>query len=523
MLRYIASAVLVAAFWSGPRLAVAVEVIGPTSEIRVTNVELAPDGFSRLAAVANGVHPGPLIKAHEGDRFKLNVANKLTDPFANDTSIHWHGFFQRGTTWADGAEGVSQCPIPTGSSFLYNFPSGGQTGTFWYHSHLGTQYCDGLRGPMVVYDKIDPYKHLYDVDDENTVITLADWFHLQSRELALNGAGASANSSLINGKGRYPDGPAVPLAVISVQKNKRYRFRLVSLSCDANFNFTIDGHKLTVIEADGQLVKPLVVDSIRIFAGQRYSFVLHANQSVSNYWIRAQPSTGFGRLPDTTEGGLNSAILRYAGAPDEDPKSIEVPSKLPLREPNLHPLLNPAPPGSPTFEMTLAIGFNGTKWSMNNVTWDAPVKNPILLQILTGAANASALLPKGSIYDIPRGATVELTVVASPIAAPHPFHLHGHAFSVVKSAESTEFNYVDPVRRDVVTTGIGMNTTVIRFVADNPGPWIFHCHIEFHLREGLAVVFAEAFSDILVKNPIPQSWRDLCKAYKKAQPDFTLP
>lgn len=230
---------------------------------------------------------------------------------------------------------------------------------------------------MVVYDKIDPYKHLYDVDDENTVITLADWFHLQSRELALNGAGASANSSLINGKGRYPDGPAVPLAVISVQKNKRYRFRLVSLSCDANFNFTIDGHKLTVIEADGQLVKPLVVDSIRIFAGQRYSFVLHANQSVSNYWIRAQPSTGFGRLPDTTEGGLNSAILRYAGAPDEDPKSIEVPSKLPLREPNLHPLLNPAPPGSPTFEMTLAIGFNGTEWSMNNVTWDAPVKNPI--------------------------------------------------------------------------------------------------------------------------------------------------
>ena len=38
-------------------------------------------------------------------------------------------------------------------------------GTFWYHSHLSTQYCDGLRGPMVVYDPYDPHAHLYDVDD----------------------------------------------------------------------------------------------------------------------------------------------------------------------------------------------------------------------------------------------------------------------------------------------------------------------------------------------------------------------
>ena len=38
-------------------------------------------------------------------------------------------------------------------------------GTFWYHSHLSTQYCDGLRGPMVVYDPEDPLKKYYDVDD----------------------------------------------------------------------------------------------------------------------------------------------------------------------------------------------------------------------------------------------------------------------------------------------------------------------------------------------------------------------
>ena len=39
------------------------------------------------------------------------------------------------------------------------------TGTFWYHSHLSTQYCDGLRGALVLYDPDDPHKDLFDVDD----------------------------------------------------------------------------------------------------------------------------------------------------------------------------------------------------------------------------------------------------------------------------------------------------------------------------------------------------------------------
>ena len=99
---------------------------------------------------------------------------------------HWHGFFQKGTTWADGPAFVSQCPITSGNSFVYDFTAADQsgklsyaeqpmtlrsdrdpftTGTFWYHSHLTTQYCDGLRGPLVVYDPEDPLKQYYDVDD----------------------------------------------------------------------------------------------------------------------------------------------------------------------------------------------------------------------------------------------------------------------------------------------------------------------------------------------------------------------
>ncbi|RXW12415.1 hypothetical protein EST38_g13439 [Candolleomyces aberdarensis] len=92
-----------------------------------------------------------------------------------------------------------------------------------------------------------------------------------------------------------------------------------------------------------------------------------------------------------------------------------------------------------------------------------------------------------------------------------------HAFSVIKSADSDTFNFKNPVRRDVVSIGGVGQFAVIRFVTDNPGPWIFHCHIEPHLSVGLAVVFVEDFDHILPDNPIPQSWKDLCAAYETSR------
>jgi iron transport multicopper oxidase len=71
-------------------------------------------------------------------------------------------------------------------------------------------------------------------------------------------------STLINGLGRFAGGPTSQLAVISVTSGKRYRMRLVSMSCDPNFTFTIDGHSMTIIEADSVNTEPLTVDSIQI-------------------------------------------------------------------------------------------------------------------------------------------------------------------------------------------------------------------------------------------------------------------
>ncbi|KAJ7182989.1 laccase [Mycena crocata] len=494
--------------------------IGPVADVRLTNKQVSPDGFARSSIVINGGFPAPLIKANKGDHLRLNVIDDLTDAsMPRAASIHWHGIFQDRSSWADGTSFVTQCPIVPGNSFLYEFSTPTQAGTFWYHSHFALQYCDGLRGPLVIYDPRDPLKYLYDIDDESTVITLADWNHFTTNNLPTI---PNFSSVLINGMGRFLAGPLSPLAVITVRQNVRYRFRLVSLSCDPHFTFKIDGHNLTVIEADGISQWPVTVDSLDIFAGQRYSVVLRASQKVDNYWIRALPNyvnTGF-------ENNTNSAILRYIGAPKVDPKTItRIGTKL-LSETDLHPLIPVPVPGAPhvggadvSINLEIGVDVSGAapKYTLGGSSF-LPPTSPALLQILSGAQSAQDLLPTGSYYSLPPNKVVEISIPGGADGgAPHPFHLHGHAFHVVRSAGSSKYNWKNPVIRDTVSTGsaaAGDNVT-FRFVTDNAGPWFLHCHTNYHLEIGLAVVFAEDVKTIQ-KQKVPQAWDRLCPIYNAA-------
>lgn len=98
---------------------------------------------------------------------------------------------------------------------------------------------------------------------------------------------------------------------------------------------------MTIIEVDGVNVQPLVVDQIQIFAGQRYSFVLSADQTADNYWIRAIPNVG----TTSTASGVNSAILRYSGAAESEPTTSSSVSSA-LVESDLHPLVSSPVPGT---------------------------------------------------------------------------------------------------------------------------------------------------------------------------------
>ncbi|KIJ21196.1 laccase [Paxillus involutus ATCC 200175] len=466
------------------------KILGPVANLHIGNEVIAPDGFNRSATLANGVYPGPLIRAHKNDQFTLQVFNELTDDtMPLETSIHWHGISQPKSNWADGVAYVTQCPILPGEAFVYNFTSPGQTGTYWYHSHSSTQYCDGLRGPLVIYDPADPLADMYDVDDENTVITLSDWYHTPSIQLGAIFGPVTANSTLINGRGRYAGGPLQPLTVIDVTPGLRYRFRVIGLACAASFNFTIDGHRMTIIEADGDEVVPVEVDSIPVLAGQRYSVVVTANQPVANYWIRSLSNQG----NQTYTGGQNSAILRYAGAPDEDPTSVPGPYDLSFDEGALHPLVNPGSPGVPQIgqadvNLNIVIGFEVPPglFLMNNVAWSNPPM-PVLLQILSGSLHPSDLLPSGSVYELPQNKVVEISFpnIGPTHGGPHPLHLHGHSFDVVRVAGNDTVNFANPVRRDVVSLGAPGDNVTIRFTTDNPGPWFLHCHVDWHLNQSV--------------------------------------
>ncbi|KIY68879.1 multicopper oxidase [Cylindrobasidium torrendii FP15055 ss-10] len=488
--------------------------IGPVADLHINNQHLLLDGYDRDGVFAEGQFPGPLITGYKGDNWDINVINDLEDPeMLTSTSIHWHGIFQRGSNWADGAAFVNQCPIVPGSSFHYKFHTPDQAGTFWYHSHLSTQYCDGLRGPMVMYDAEDPHADLYDVDDESTVITLSDWYHTVAPQL---GGVPEPNSTLINGKGRYPGGPQNDLAVIRVEQGKRYRFRLINMSCAPNYVFSIDNHGFDIIEVDGENTLPLTVDSVQVFAGQRYSIVVTANQTVDNFWIRASPNEG----PLDFDGGINSAVLRYEGASEEEPcvnRTME--SSMPFVETNLHPLVNEGVPGNPwqdgaDVNLNLQMTFNADTgdFAINGETFVHPT-TPVLLQILSGVEPAQNLLPSGSVYELPLNKSIQISLPPAAAGSPHPFHLHGHSFDVVRSAGSAEYNYVDPVRRDVVSTGHDGDNVTIRFFTDNVGPWFLHCHIDWHLETGLAVILAEGGKDSSKMDPVPEAWNDLCPAY----------
>ncbi|KAJ7578490.1 laccase lcc5 [Mycena floridula] len=481
-----------------------------TTDLTIANVEVSPDGVNRSATVAGGGVVGTLITGNKGDNFQINVINNLNDDtMLLTTSIHWHGFFQAGTNWADGAAFVTQCPIASGNSFLYDFTATDQAGTFWYHSHLSTQYCDGLRGPFVVYDPEDPYLSDYDVDDETTVLTVADWYHTVAPELRL----ATQDSTLINGLGRFSGGDATDLAVISVTQGKRYRFRLLNIGCDGNFLVSISNHTMTVIEADAVNTVQVVTDSIQIFAGQRYSFILEANQTIGNYWVRANPNRGTVDFA----GGINSAILRYVGAAEEEPTTPEVTLTNQLAETSLIPLENvgtvgTAEVGGVDFALNLDMSFNGTFY-INDETFTAP-SVPVLLQILSGAQSASSLLPTGSVYALPANSTIEISLPTGNLpGGPHPFHLHGHTFDVVRGAGSTDYNFVNPPRRDVVSIGNDGDNVTIRFTTDNPGPWFLHCHIDWHLDTGLAIVFAEDTDDWSTTITPSDAWEDLCPTF----------
>ncbi|KAJ7236237.1 Cupredoxin [Mycena rebaudengoi] len=504
--------------------------------LNIVNAALSPDGFTRSTVVAEGTFPGPLIRAEKGDTLRVT-----TDPtMRRSTTIDFDGiFFDTPNIYNEGSPFVTTCPIPPGLSYTYVLPLGSQTGSYWYHSQLSMQYADGLRGPLIIYDKDDPQKNLYDVDDENTIWFLSDWWHNKTiamlAEYDLSDRTGThfipvADCGMFNGRGRFNGGPLTPYAVSKVNKGKRYRFRIINASARSDFTVSVDNHNLTVIAADGVATVPLTVNVIDVLAGQRYDVVLTANQAVGNYWINTILGGGNPARNLNLNVTLGRGILRYNGARNEEPRGPmtlgpEGAAANALEEFNLRPLVPiPARPPAVTLSFVTAkdeTNFDKAIWTMNNISYLSPIV-PTLVKILDdGADSNDDFAPSENTFVLPKNSVIQ---VEFPLSDEDELH---RAFttirklrfpdSVVKSNGSATINTINPIRRD--TSGAGAGGTIFRFTTDKPGPWFFHCHIFWHMSAGLASVMVSSPDDTRALVHPTQEWNRLCDAYNALPPD----
>jgi len=408
-------------------------------------------------------------------------------------------------------------------------------------------------GAIIIQDppETDPFRLAY--DEERTVM-LSDWYHqptgpLLAHYLSPESAGREPvpNSGLINGKNIFDCSKVQPAnlecnpgerSVFHFLPGRRYRLRLINTSAAAAFLFSVDEHKLQVIEVDGTDINPIMVDSLPINTGQRYSVILTTNQEMKNYWMRAEMGTACLPKTATNLDPIVLAEVRYKGAGNEAPTSTGrfQPEPAKKGEPaavnpafeaacldpdlySLHPL-QPQPILEPISKsIRVQITFkadpvdNITRGYLNDITYAGNAWRPTILQNLDPVETFEVAQ---HVMKIDKRDSIVQIIMENPHGGEHPFHLHGHTFQVIAQGEGvyeegkTQLNAINPLRRDTAT--IPRNGfTVIRFKADNPGVWSLHCHIEWHVTTGLVMQIVE-LPDELRALGLPKQSTKLCEA-----------
>ncbi|KAK9327921.1 Cupredoxin [Lipomyces starkeyi] len=506
-----------------------------TYDFNVTWVAANPDGlYERKVVGINGQWPLPVIEVDKGDQLVVNMYNGLGD---KTSSIHFHGMFQNGTNDMDGPSMVTQCPIPPGSSFTYNFTVN-QNGTYWYHCHTENCYPDGYRQALIVHDKDAPFANDY---EEEFTVTMSDWYHTLTEDIA------PSYMSLYNPTGAEP----IPNSFlfndtlnvsIPVKPNTTYLLRLINIAAFVSQYFYIEDHTFKIVEIDGVYTEPTEADTLYIAVAQRYSILVTTkNTTDQNFPIVTVADTV---LLDTIPSDLklnNTNWLEYSKSapyPQADIQVAQAQDLVPFDDITLVPSdgmpLLPEPDIQINVTVIMQNLMNGYNYAfLNNITYTAP-KVPTLYTVLS----SGNLATNSEIYGefthpvvLNHNDVVEI-ILNNNDTGTHPFHLHGHNFQVLDrqppvgpnfysnlnggnpvnydSSNHTTFPSV-PARRDTfVLPPYGY--FVIRFVADNPGVWFFHCHIDWHLAAGLGMLFIEAPTQLQERLSIPEDHYQACRA-----------
>ncbi|GAA5986611.1 hypothetical protein JCM11641_005166 [Rhodosporidiobolus odoratus] len=498
----------------------------------LTYTTASPDGFEKGYVVGvNGTWPPPILDVKQGDTVRIHALNSLDGP----SSIHHHGIYFNGSNYYDGAPGVTQCGIPKSQSLTYEVPVDEQHGTYWWHSHTGAHYQDGLRAPLIIHATEEAHEY----DDEFTII-VSDWYHERATKLnnqfmnKFNPTGAEPipDALLIYAaqNGSYlpsNDAPEFNTDLsLPFEAGKTYRIRVINTGIFSMLYFWLDGHDMRIIEADGISTEEFPVDYLTLSVAQRYSVLVTArNDTNENFLIHANfDSSMFDTVPEDLQLNYTSTISYGQGNPVA---AEDVRNELGLMQDHLMVPVEALEQFSPTQSLELDVWFDAYDNGVNrasmfdNITYVMP-ETPSLMTMLSmgndslntqvyGKQTAGQVLSKGDVMDL---------MVINFDANAHPFHLHGHTFQITRYATDVTssdptlnpphtLGATNPMRRDTIVVPAG-GAVNLAWRADNPGAWIFHCHIQWHMEAGLAVVFMEDPLGAQQSLTLPQSIKDQC-------------
>lgn len=485
----------------------------------------------------NGTIPGPVLRFTEGDEAVIHVTNTMKEP----TSVHWHGLLLPGLM--DGAPGFNGFKgIAPGETFTYHFAIR-QSGTYWYHAHTLGQEQDGLYAGIIIDPKgQDPIASerdyvilLSDYSPESADQILgnlkasSDYYQYDRRTLgdfvkdaqtmglgkALKSAGAwgkmrmlPTDLSDVTGyhflvNGLTPDQNWTGLFA----KGERVRLRFINASAMTMYDIRIPGLKMTVVAADGQAVKPVLIDEFRFGNAETYDVIVTPTEDKA-YTIVAEPidRTGFalatlaprqglrGDIPvqrpraTLRMGDMNMAVM-MRDDPDMDMSDMDHSSgwaetKAPegtihLSYRNLKSLIPQNDLREPTREVVFRLGGNMERyiWTINDKVFD-PADG----------------------FTLGYNERVRLTYINETMMA-HPIHLHG-MFTQLENGQMP----ADRPNKHTVIVPPGKTVSVL-LTANEAGRWPFHCHLLYRMASGMmtSVTVADPSTEVMTPEILPEA------------------
>jgi FtsP/CotA-like multicopper oxidase with cupredoxin domain len=383
----------------------------------------------------NGRTPGPTLHARVGDRVIVHFRNDLDEP----TTVHWHGL--RIPAEMDGNPMV-QPPVMPGETFDYDFVVR-DPGTFWYHPHMNTieQLDRGLYGAIVVHEAESPR------------FTAERVFVLDDVRLDTQGAispFATAGHDVVHGRaGNYllTNGSSARL-MAAAPRGSVERWRLVNAAGARVMTVAVEGASWRVVGTDGGLLpEPYETSQLAIAPGQRYDLEVTYDDTEGG------PARLVTYVLAPTDAGVQTvsrvlAELRYEG---DATLSTPVYPRVTL----------PSRAEMPT-EQTIRLGATttgGLEFTINGQAHHGH-EEPSLRCV--------------------QGRPVRFTVI-NEIGPEHPLHIHGQFFQIF-SRNGRNAN--EPGLKDTVQLG-AMERVVIETRFENPGRWMYHCHIPEHAENGM--------------------------------------